>query len=182
MRDDARMRNAATTVLLVLVAAGCGGSDRATETPTTDRTTPLAAAPSGGGWSPYPGAGVDCPADAPAPIGVGEASEALREHGFSVAEVEGSCGLETISAVLTNATYASPYNIHEQEGSLTCYVLVRPGAAGREVAGDEMAASAERRLANLDCRLWGADRHGFDGEVRRLEGAFEELRRGLPPA
>lgn len=176
------MRNAATTVLLVLVAAGCGGSDGATGTSTTDRTTPLAAAPSGGGWSPYPGAGGECPADAPAPIDVEEASEALREHGFTVEEVEGSCGLETISTVLANATYPSPYDVHEREGSLICYVLVRPGAAGREVDGDETAASAERRLANLDCRLWGADRHGFDGEVRRLEGAFEDLRRGLPPA
>ena len=176
------MRNAATTVLLVLVTAGCGGSDGATETSTTDRTTPLAAAPSGGGWSPYPGAGVECPADAPAPISVGEASEALRQHGFSVEEIEGSCGLETISALLSNTTYPSPYDIHEREGSLTCYVLVRPGAAGREVDGDEMAASAERRLANLDCRLWGADRHGFAGEVRRLESAFEQLRRGLPSA
>lgn len=176
------MRNAATTALLVLVTAGCAGSDRATETSTTDRTTPLAAAPSGGGWSPYPGAGVDCPADAPAPIGVGEATEALREHGFSVEEVERSCGLETISAVLTNATHAAAYDVHEREGSLTCYVLVRQPAPGREVDGDETAASAERRLANLDCRLFGADRHGFDGELRRLEGAFEELRRELPPA
>jgi hypothetical protein len=176
------MRNVATVALLVLVTAGCGGSDSATETSTTDRTTPLAAAQSGGGWSPYPGAGDDCPADAPAPISVGEASEALRKHGFSVDEVEGSCGLGTITALLSNASYPSPYDIHEREGSLTCYVLARPGAAGREVDGDEMAASAERRLANLDCRLWGADRHGFDGELRRLEAAFEELRRGLPPA
>jgi len=170
------------TVLLVLVAAGCAGSDSATETSTTDRTSPLAAAPSGGGWSPYPGAGIDCPADAPAPIGVGEATEALREHGFSVEEVERSCGLETISAMLTNATYPVPYDVHEREGSLICYVLVTPPAPGREVDGDDMAAGAERRLANLDCRLWGGDRHGFDGEIRRLDGAFEELRRGLPPA
>ena len=175
------MRNAAIVALVVLGTAGCGGSDSATET-STGRTTPLAAASAGAGWSPYPGAGVDCPAAAPAPISVGEASEALREHGFSVVEVEGSCGLETISTLLSNATHPSPYDVHEREGSLTCYVLVMPAAADREVDGDDAAASAERRLANLDCRLWGADRHGFDGELRRLEGAFEELRRGLPPA
>jgi hypothetical protein len=175
------MRNAATTALLVLVTAGCAGSDTATETSTTDGTPPPAAAQSGGGWSPYPGAGVDCPADAPAPISVGEASEALREHGFSVEEVEGSCGLETISALLSNATYPPPYDVHEREGSLNCYVLVTPRAPGGEVDGAETAASAARRLANLDCTLWGADRHGFDGDLRRLEGAFEELRRGLPP-
>ena len=176
------MRNAAIVALVVLGTAGCAGSEGATETSTTGRTTPLASAAGAAGWSPYPGAGVDCPTAAPAPISVGEASEALQEHGFSVGEVDGSCGLETISTLLSNARHPSPFDVHEREGSLTCYVLVRPATAGREVEGDDAAASAERRLANLDCRLWGAGRHGFDGELRRLEGAFEELRRGLPPA
>src|SRR5688572_20536544 len=71
---------------LLVLASGCGGSDQA-----------AVRVPS----SPYPGAGATCPTAEPSPISVSMARAALREHGFTVAEADGWCGLDLISAMLT---------------------------------------------------------------------------------
>ena len=168
---------------LLVVAAGCSGTDGAEEqSAAVDRTVPpvtMRAALEG----PYPGAGVDCPTAEPSPITVAEARRSLRAHGFAVGELERSCGLRLISAMLTNAT-SGPLaaNVHEREGLVTCFVFAtrRPGVPDA-IEGDTTAASAQRRLANLQCNLSGADALGFDREVARLDRAFERLRRGIRP-
>lgn len=169
---------------LLLLAPGCsvGSNDAADEAAvqtSTENTAPAVPAPS----SPYPGAGTNCPAGEPSPITVNTARATLHEHGFTVAKAEGWCGLELISAMLTNAS-ASPHTgqVMRREGLLYCYLLVAPrplGGAENLVAGDTLAASAERRLANLDCDLYGAEKKGFDKHVFRLDEALDDFRQRL---
>jgi hypothetical protein len=154
---------------LLVLASGCGGSDQA-----------AVRVPS----SPYPGAEANCPTAEPSPISVSMARAALREHGFTVAEADGWCGLDLISAMLTNASSSFVAGtVMRREGLLQCYVLVAPRRldATPTVEGDTLAASAERRVANLDCDLWGAEKNGFERHVLRLERAFRDLLRRVEP-
>jgi hypothetical protein len=69
-----------------------------------------------------------------------------------------------------------------REGSISCFVLVEPEPARQAVIeGDTTATSAERRLANLHCRLYGPEAEGFAAHVQRLDSAFAELKRPLEP-
>jgi hypothetical protein len=130
--------------------------------------------------TPYPGAGVDCPSKAPSPLSIRQSIEALRAHGFTVAEVEGSCGVESISAVVSNTVNGSAPVVLRREGVVSCFVLLEPPpAAPAVIEGDTTATTAERRLANLHCRLYGPEAHGFPAHVRRLDGAFSNLMRRL---
>lgn len=164
-------------VALLAVAAGCSDSDDASEAPRREtRAATVAAPPTApvpAPTRPFPGAGENCPKSEPSPITISEAIRALRANGFSVSEVARSCGLNLISGMLTNL---GP-NAMAREGSVSCFVLAtRHRDVPDIVSGDTAAAHAERRLANLECDLYGADAVGFeDDEVKRLDLAFEDL-------
>jgi hypothetical protein len=68
-------------------------------------------------------------------------------------------------------------NAMAREGSVSCFVLARRLRDVPDIgSGDTAAAHAERRLANLECDLYGADALGFKNEeVKRLDLAFEDL-------
>jgi hypothetical protein len=132
--------------------------------------------------APFPGAGEDCPTSEPSPIGVSEAAQALRTAGFTVSEVEGSCGAHVISAMLTNsASSLFTRDVMVSEGLVSCFVLAtRHRSVPHVVEGDTAAAHAERRLANLECDLYGADAAGFEErDVSRFDRAFKALQAAL---
>jgi hypothetical protein len=164
-------------VALLAVAAGCSGSDESSEASRRETRAASVAAPQAAPLPapirPFPGAGENCPTSEPSPITISEAIRALRASGFSVSEVERSCGLNLISGMLTNLVP----NAVAREGSVSCFVLAtRHRDVPDIVNGGTAAAHAERRLANLECDLYGADALGFkDEEVKRLDLAFEDL-------
>ena len=106
------------------------------------------------------------------------AAEAARKHGLTVAEVEDSCGVQSISAVISNTANGRAPVVLRREGIVSCFLLVEPRpAVPAVIQGDTTATSAERTLANLHCRLYGPEAGGFTAHVRRLDLAFSELKR-----
>jgi hypothetical protein len=165
-------------VALLALAAGCSESDESSEGSRPDTRAIRVAAPPTTllpvPTRPFPGAGENCPTSEPSPITIMEAIRALRANGFSVSEVERSCGLNLISGMLTNL---GVLDAMAREGSVSCFVLAtRDREVPVVVGGDTAAAHAERRLANLKCDVYGADAVGFkDDEVKRLDLAFKAL-------
>jgi hypothetical protein len=177
---DAGVRIVAVVFVSLLV--GCSSATEDTSSPDTVSTPSEVATLRSGLPSPYPGAGVDCPPKEPSPLSIGRTIEVLRAHGFTVAEVEGSCGAQLISGLVSNAGSGSTSFVMRREGSISCFVLVEPEPASLPVVeGDTTATSAERRLANLHCRLYGPKAAGFSAYVQRLDGAFAELQQPLKP-
>jgi hypothetical protein len=167
----------------VVCVAGCSAWKGGSEEASVDRGSRAPPPPTDsvlGTAAPYPRAGVDCPDAAPAPISVRRAVQALRVEGFTVGEVERSCGLRSISAMLSNAGSGTAPYVMRREGLLSCVVLVEPRpATPYAIDGDTTATSAERMLANLQCRLYGPEAQGFDAYARRLDRAFAQLKRRL---
>ena len=160
-----------------LLVMGCTGSDGAPERTPGDPSA-ASVTTSGAPAAPYPGAGQDCPTTEPSPVGVEEAIRALRAEGFNVSALERSCGLRTISAVITNGNGSLTHGVMAREGLVWCFVLaLRDSEALDDVDGATSAAHAERRLANVECDLYGADSSGFEDDVLRLDRAFQKLRR-----
>jgi len=150
----------------VLVASGCSGESSQSES---------------NSQGVFPGAGVDCPTEAPAPITPDVASDALTNHGFSVVFDEDACGFQSISGMLSNSSSGpTPREVMDREGTVLCFLLVRPrnDPAVPEVEGDTGAAHAERRLANLSCDLY-ASRAPVDDEAARLDDAFAEMKSSI---
>ena len=168
-----------SVILFLLLLLGCSSDEEPTR-PSTTAAAPgeAAALPPGLPATPYPGAGVDCPSKAPSPLSIGQSIEALQAHGFTVAEVEDSCGVQSISAVISNTANGRAPVVLRREGIVSCFLLVEPRpAVPAVIQGDTTATSAERTLANLHCRLYGPEAGGFTAHVRRLDLAFSELKR-----
>ena len=124
---------------------------------------------------------MDCPTEKPTPISPDLASDALNKHGFSVVFNEGACGFGSIAGMLSNTSSGlTPLEVMEREGTVVCFLLVRPrnDQAVPEVDGDTGAAHAERELANLSCDVY-AGRAPVDDEAVRLDDAFTEMRSSI---
>jgi hypothetical protein len=159
-----------------LIAAGCAGADKGSEPPTAESPGETTE-----GWTGYApmqdGDEAECSKAKPTPIGVGNALDALRGHGLGVRRERSTSCSEGVAAVLNN----EPEDF-ETEGSVSCFVKVKPGveAPTRVVRRGADGADAELALENLTCTIFTDSALG-ESKIDRLEAAFAELERAIRP-
>jgi hypothetical protein len=116
-----------------------------------------------------------CKATDAGPIGVDESVRVFRRHGFEVQLDEGTCG----GSVAGSFSTTLPDGTMSDDDNLSCAVYVQPLVDGSASLRSEPPA-VDRRLENLECTLWVEVQDAEDA-IGRLDAAFAELNRGLPP-
>jgi hypothetical protein len=111
-----------------------------------------------------------CKANAAAPIGVDDAVQAFRGHGFEVQLDEGTCGGPVAGSFSTTLQDGSMGD----EDNLTCVVNVQPLTAGSASLRTGPPV-VDRRLGNIECTLW-VEGHAAQEAIGRLDAALAELK------
>lgn len=111
------------------------------------------------------------------PIGIEQATSALRRHGFSVKR---ACGQDRVAAILSNHASDDPAQTLEREGLVSCFLFVKPQGSNVIVVRGADGADAELELANLTCTIL-ADSPRAEEKIRPLKQAFAELKLVIRP-